>query len=86
MIGKSNSNFRLKWLPCCINDKSYHSENGVYGYKQSQRRHFEGICLIKKLKIILNLIFFVAQVFMCFCLLDIKYRFSELCIFGIYLK
>ncbi|KAG5337672.1 DHTK1 dehydrogenase, partial [Acromyrmex charruanus] len=41
MMGKSNLDFRLKWLPYCISGKSYHSENGVYGYKWIQRRHFE---------------------------------------------
>lgn len=47
MLGKSNPGFRLKWLTCCISSKLYHSENGVYGYKPSQQRHFEGICLIE---------------------------------------
>ncbi|XP_018349892.1 PREDICTED: probable 2-oxoglutarate dehydrogenase E1 component DHKTD1, mitochondrial isoform X2 [Trachymyrmex septentrionalis] len=40
MMGKSNPDFRLK-LSYYISGKSYHSENGVYGYKQSQRRYFE---------------------------------------------
>ncbi|KYM93516.1 PREDICTED: probable 2-oxoglutarate dehydrogenase E1 component DHKTD1 homolog, mitochondrial isoform X1 [Cyphomyrmex costatus] len=40
MIRKNNPGFRLKWLTC-ISDKLYHSENGVYGYKCNQRKHFE---------------------------------------------
>jgi len=54
LLGKNNPGFKLKWLICCTSDKSYHSENGVYGYKPSQRRHFEGICLIEGLKIVLE--------------------------------
>jgi len=61
LLGKNNPGFKLKWLICCISDKSYHSENGVYGYKPSQRRHFEGICLIEGLKIV-EFNFFVIKV------------------------
>lgn len=42
ILGRSNPGFKLKWPIYCINNgKSYHSENGVYGYKPSQQRHFE---------------------------------------------
>ena len=78
MMGKSNSDFRLK-LSYYISGKSYHSENGVYGYKQSQRRYFEGICLIEKSKNNVEFNFFT-QVFtwniFVLLILDIKGRFS----------
>ncbi|XP_012538117.1 probable 2-oxoglutarate dehydrogenase E1 component DHKTD1 homolog, mitochondrial isoform X3 [Monomorium pharaonis] len=41
MLKKGNQCFRLKWLLYRANGKLYHSENGVYGYKPSQRKHFE---------------------------------------------
>lgn len=40
MLTKSIQCFKLKWLTCCISE-SYHSKNGVYGYKPRQKRHFE---------------------------------------------
>ncbi|XP_077274295.1 putative 2-oxoadipate dehydrogenase complex component E1 homolog isoform X1 [Temnothorax americanus] len=42
MLRNSNPCFGLKWSTSCVSGKSYHSENAVYGYKPSQRRHFEG--------------------------------------------
>lgn len=55
---KKSSRFRWKWSTCYVNIQSYHSENGVYGYKPSQRRHFEGIPLLKeKLKVTLDLFY-----------------------------
>ncbi|XP_012220785.1 2-oxoadipate dehydrogenase complex component E1 isoform X2 [Linepithema humile] len=41
VLKKKNLRFQWKWSTCCVNIQSYHSENGVYGYKPSQRRHFE---------------------------------------------
>jgi len=61
LLEKNNPGLKLKSLICCISDKSYHSKNGVYGYKPSQRRHFKGICLIEGLKIV-ELNFFVIKV------------------------
>ncbi|KAL0103441.1 hypothetical protein PUN28_017599 [Cardiocondyla obscurior] len=39
-LGKSSRCFKSKWSTYA-NNKSYHSENGVYGYKKSPQRHFK---------------------------------------------
>ncbi|XP_025073767.1 probable 2-oxoglutarate dehydrogenase E1 component DHKTD1 homolog, mitochondrial [Pogonomyrmex barbatus] len=41
VLKKYNSYVRLRWPTCCTSDKLYHSENGVYGYRPNQRKHFE---------------------------------------------
>ncbi|KAL6266999.1 hypothetical protein P5V15_000079 [Pogonomyrmex californicus] len=41
VLKKYNSYVGLRWPTCCTSDKLYHSENGVYGYRPNQRKHFE---------------------------------------------
>ncbi|CAL1677444.1 unnamed protein product [Lasius platythorax] len=41
ILKKQSLRFQLKWPSYYINVKLYHSENGVYGYKPSQQRHFQ---------------------------------------------